>query len=50
MQNFSGIYMYILCIHLTLHVYKEIMTSCDEQGKILTGIRKTGKTYCILML
>ena len=46
--------MYILCIHLTLHVCREIMTSCDEQGKILgvvmatiqEGIGKnTGKTY-----
>ena len=45
------------CIHLTLHVYNEIMTSCDEQGEIVSvamttiqeGIAKrTGKTYCII--
>ena len=28
--------MYTLCIHLTLHICRERMTSCHEQSKILS--------------
>ena len=47
-------YMYI-CIHLTLHVYSEMITSCDGRGEILAvamttiqeGIRELVDERCI---